>query len=458
MKQDLLLNLRSGKTLSFKNQIVLITKLSLPPIFAQLSSVVMQYIDAGMVGRLGSAEAAAIGLVSSSTWLLDGTVMAINVGFIVLVAQMIGAKKEEEARNLMKQGLLVAFILSAAVACIGALISGSLPKWLGADESLWENASRYFLIRALADPVTQMYTLAAGLLQSTGDMKTPGTCMIFMCALDVVFNYFLIFTSNTIGSFTIPGFGLGVAGAALGTVLAQLVIAIILLYRLVFINPILHVRKGEKMYFTKKILLRCLKIDIPVAIERLVMCGAQIVSTGIVAPLGTISIAAHSFSITAESLCYMPGYGIREASTTIIGQSIGAERHDLTKRLSWLVVLFGMAVMTVTGILMFILAPWMIGILTPDAEVISLGVAVLRMEAFAEPLYAASIVATGVYQGLGKTKIPTILNFISMWAVRVPLSIWFVNIWGLYGVWLAMLIELMVRGSLFLIFIKREKM
>ena len=213
----------------------------------------------------------------------------------------------------------------------------------------------------------------------------------------------------------------------------------------------LKLRKGEKMYFHRGYLVNAFRIALPVALEQIAQDGAQIVSTRIVAPLGTKAIAANSFSVTAESLCYMPGYGIAVAATTMIGQSIGAKRKDLTYRLGWLVTLLGMAVMSVTGLLMYLFAPFMLATLTPDLSIQALGVKVLRIEAFAEPLFAASIVATGVLRGTGDTMIPSLFNLISMWLVRLPLAAYLAPQIGLVGVWSAMAIELSVRGILFLL-------
>lgn len=190
---------------------------------------------------------------------------------------------------------------------------------------------------------------------------------------------------------------------------------------------------------------------LPVGFEQVIMSGAQILGTKIVSPLGSIAIAANSFSVTAESLCYMPGYGIGAAATTLIGQSIGAGREDLTRRLGWLTTGLGMAVMTGSGILLYVFAPWMIGILSPDPAIRELGAAVLRIEAFAEPMFAASIVASGVFRGAGDTLVPSCLNFLSMWAVRLPVSAFLAPRAGLRGVWFAMCLELCVRGILFLI-------
>lgn len=458
---NLLERLRGGETLSFREQLRLTIQLSIPAIMAQISSIVMQYIDAAMVGNLGALDSASIGLVSSSTWLFGGLCSAASIGFTVQVAQRIGAGEDEQARNIVKQGLLSVLLFSCLLMAIGTMISGQLPIWLGGEPDICTNASRYFMVYAAFLPVMQLNHTAGGMIQCSGNMKLPSILHILMCFLDVLFNMILIFPTRNVMlagiSFKIYGAGLGVMGAALGTAFAELVIVSVMLFYLLFASPMLRLRKNEKLHFGAEELKRAVKISIPVGFEQVVMCGAQIMSTKIVAPLGTIAIAANSFSVTAESLCYMPGYGIGTAATTLIGQSIGAGRKDLTRRFGWLTTGLGMLIMTGSGILLFIFAPFMIGILSPDQAIRELGAAVLRIEAFAEPMYAASIVATGVFRGAGDTFIPSCINLFSMWCVRIPLGALLAPHFGLHGVWVAMCIELCVRGVLFLIRLSGKK-
>ena len=460
----LLEKLRCGEELTLREQALLTIQLSIPAIFAQISSIVMQYIDASMVGHLGADGSAAIGVVASSTWLMGGLCAAASTGFTVQVAQRIGARDEKGARSIVRQGLAAVFLFSCVLMLLGVLISGGLPVWLGADASICKNASGYFFVYACFLPVLQLNSAAGGMLQCSGNMRLPSMLHIMMCFLDVIFNAVLIFPTREIVisggagiKIRIFGAGLGVTGAALGTALAELVTACLMLYFLLMRSPMLHLRRNERLQWKADDLKLAVKIALPVGFEQVVMCGAQIMSTRIVAPLGTIAIAANSLSVTAESLCYMPGYGIGTAATTLIGQSIGAGRKDLTRRLGWLTTGLGMLVMTGSGFLLFFGAPFMIGLLTPDAAIRALGTRILRIEAFAEPMYAASIVASGVFRGAGDTLVPSLMSFFCMWAVRIPLSAFLAVSYGLQGVWVAMCVELCVRGVIFLIRLKGKR-
>lgn len=442
-------------------QIKLVFFMSVPAIMAQIASVCMQYIDASMVGQLGADDSASIGLVSSSIWLLCSIGMAVNVGFTVLMAQKIGARKYVSARNLLKLAFLVCLAASLLLAGAGILVSDILPVWLGGNSEINRGASEYFLIFTSALPVLILNALSSGMLQSSGNMKLPSLLNMLMCLLDVVFNYLLIFPSREISfggfSLVIPGCALGIRGAALGTVAAEAVTFALMLFFLLFRTQQLRLRQEERFIFSSRLVRRAFLISLPVGFDHIAMCLAMVVSMMIVAPLGTVPIATHSFAITAESFCYMAGYGIAAAATTMVGQSIGARRADLAVSFAWLVTGLGVSIMTAAGILMFIFAPLMMGLLSPVAEIRNLGAEVLRIEAFAEPLYGASIVAAGALRGAGDTFFPSLINFISMWFVRIPLSLLLASYYGFYGIWVAMCVELCIRGLLFLYRLKRGK-
>lgn len=462
-KTDSLLALiRNGKPMTLGQQLRLTVQLSIPAVIAQLSSIVMQYIDASMVGSLGAEASASIGLVSTTTWLFWGLCVAAATGFSVQVAHKIGAGDMQGARAVLRQSLTSTLVFSLLLSALGATISGSLPGWLGGDISIRRDASLYFCIFSFFLPALQMNFLAGGMLRCSGNMHAPSVAGVAMCILDVIFNFFLIFPSrewNIAGvSFTIPGAGLGVGGAALGTAAAEAVVAGILLWYLWTRSDELKLT-GERGSFRPQVatLQKALHIGFPMGLEHIVICGAQIMTTVIVAPLGVFAIAANSFAITAESLCYMPGYGIADAATTLVGQSIGAGRWKLARSFAHITVFMGMAVMGLMGILMYIFAPQIIGLMTPVEEIRQLGVMALRIEAFAEPMFAASIVAYGVFIGAADTLVPCLMNFFSIWAVRLSLAALLAPSLGLKGVWIAMCVELCFRGAIFLIRLKRER-
>ena len=436
-------------------QMNLVVRLSVPIILAEISSTVMSYVDSAMVGSLGAAATASVGLVASSTWLFNGMGMCMVTGFSIQIAQLIGAGRLRQVQSVMRQAMMVAVGVGLLFAALAVGISGVLPVWLGGEPDVCAGSSRYFFIYGCGLPVVLLRQAGGSMLQCSGDMRTPSALNILMCCMNVVFNSLFIFPTRTVtllgADLTFFGAGIGVAGAALGTVVSEIVTTILMMYFVCLRSPVLRLEKGIPWRLERKCMTTTIRLAIPIALERVTTSLAQIAGTRIVAPLGTTAVAANALAVTAEGFCYMPGYGMAAAATTLGGQSIGAERRDQAKRFAWLSVGLGVSVMTGTGILMYIAAPWIFSMLTPDGAVQTLGAAVLRIEAFAEPLFAASIVAAGALRGAGDTLIPSIIELGSMWGVRITLALLLVGPLGLHGVWIAMCVELCVRGLLFLL-------
>lgn len=434
-------SIRSGRAMARSEKLNLIVGLSIPSMLAQISTVLMFFIDASMVGHLGAEASASIGLIESTTWLIGSLLSAAATGFSVQVAHFIGANDFVKARQVFRHALICGLAFSVFLSLIGVGIHSHLPYWLGGGADIASASSGYFLIYSLVLPFVYLYHTSEMMLKSAGNMHTPSVMAVLVCICDVIFNYIFIYICK-----------LGVVGAAMGTALAYICISLPNLYLSACKNRMLNLRQDHvRFHWVKEYVQRACKISIPIAIQNILMSGAQIVSTMIVAPLGNIAIAAHSFAITAESLCYMPGYGIGDAATTLVGQTHGAGRIDLCRNFAYMTVGLGMLVMALMGVIMYVFAPEMIGVLSPVEAIRELGTTCLRIEAFAEPFFAASIVTYCVCVGAGDTFKPAAINLGTMWLVRLTLAYGLSQSYGLEGVWIAMATELTFRGVLFLI-------
>lgn len=439
-KSDVLLSyIRDGKQLTSSEKLSLIIGLSIPSILAQMTSTLMFFIDAAMVGNLGAEASAAVGIVDSTTWLFGSLTGAASLGFGVMVAHAIGANDMEKARRIMRQGFVAVMCFSLLILALAIGVHWQLPMWLGGGEDIHHDASYYFLIFSMSIPFFQLSNYSGTMLKCSGNMKIPSVLNISMCVLDVCFNLLLI-----------PRYG--VTGAAVGSSLAIMLTALVMAYFAFFRASLLRLQLDKVRHWMpqRKYLLKAAKLSLPMALQYCLMNGAQMVSTIIVAPLGNFAIAANCFAITVEAVCYMPGYGIADAATTLVGQSVGARRFDLCKSFAYRAVGIGMGVMALMGVVMYIFAPELMSLLSPVDGIISLGVDVLRVEAFAEPLFAAAIICNSCMIGAGDTLIPACMNLGTMWGVRLTLASVLAPLWGLVGVWTGMAVELSLRGCIFL--------
>lgn len=440
---------------------MLILRLGIPAILSYIASVAMHYIDAAMVGSLGAEASASVGVIVSSTWIVASIIFSASMGFSIQVAHALGAEDWNSAKKIFCEGLIACFIVSCLLSTACIALSSHLPKALGAEKILWHNSSTYFFIYACSIPAVQLRVFSGAILQSAGNTKTPGILNSLLCLLDIFFNYFLIFPDRnlTIGglSVCIPGANLGVSGAALGTAFSEIIIALAMFF-MAFRTPKIRFHFNFSSFgFSKEILKSASKISMPMAVEAVVRDGMHIFLTSIVAPLGTIALAADVFGFTIEQLCFLPALGISIVATTLVGQALGANRRDLARKFAWSAVRCGVSIVTIISILLFYFAPKIFPFFTSDVAVQELGVKILRIILISEPLFSASIVTVGALRGAKDTFVPCIMVLMCKWGVVLPLALFLVKDYGLVGVWTAMSAEFCVRGVLFLIRLRNEK-
>jgi len=446
---------------TMKMTIATILGLALPAIIEQMMITMVQYVDTAMVGSLGSNATAAVGLTASTTWLIGGILNAAAIGFSVQVAQLIGAGQLDRAKSVIGQAVQFIFIFGGIIGAVAFAVSYPLPMLLGAEKAIRPDASLYFRIIACAVPFNFCSLMLSSIIRCSGDTRTPMILNMSINVINVILNFFFIYPTRELSlfgrEFTMIGAGMGIAGAALGSLLSLAIVSILFLLVLYLKRSNIRMKFPRLYRFEKNVLLSAWKLGLPVALERSLTCVAQIIITSIITSVGTVAVAANHLAVTAESRSYMPAYGLASAGTTMVGQAMGARRLDLAKKFSRITTYIGIIIMTVGGFLLYWLAPDLIRIFSNEAEVISLGTDVLRIVAFAEPCFAMAIVITGILRGAGDTKAPFLISLATMWGIRITFSLILSGPLGLVGIWLAMAIELCARGILFMIRLYRNK-
>ena len=294
-----------------------------------------------------------------------------------------------------------------------------------------------------------------------GDTKTPLILNTAANLLNVVLNFFLIFPTRPTElfgmSFTVPGAGWGVAGAAIATTISTAITGLGISYTALFRKPDCRISLHDSFKPDREIIHRALELGVPTALEHATVSAGQIVVTRINATLGTVALAADHVAVTAEGLSYMPADGISYAATALVGQSYGAQEFEDAHRFGKLSGLTGLAFSTVMGVMLFIFATPLASIFSSDPAVIELAAQMLRIVAIAEPLFGVAIVMSGALRGLGDTRFPLVISLIGMWGVRCVLAptLVFGFKMGLAGSWIAMVCDLCVRGLLCALRFKR---
>ena len=433
----------------------LVIMLAWPSIIEQLLHTAVNYVDTAMVGSIGTYATAAIGVCTSAIFLLMGVMNATGLGFSVMVARKIGEGNHEEARTILRQSMLAVVVVGLSLTLLVELIlAPNLPRWMGAEPDVLPHAITYFRVIGANYLLNTGMIMATNMLRCMGDTKTPLKFNILTNLVNVVGNFLLIYPTRqlTVGSltFTMPGAGWGVGGAAAATALATAFSAVCLLSVLFLRKGPLQISLRDDYKPQPDILKQAFHLGVPSFLERAVISGGQIVSTAMISGLGTAALAAHQLANSGESLCYMPIFGFSIAATTLVAQNLGAgDKERAFKQGAWSTWM-SVGVMCTASAIMFALAPNIIDLFSNDAAVIALGGRVLRIEAFAEPFFAIATVVAGVLRGAGDTRWPFYISLAGMWLMRVPIAFVLINLfgWGLEAIWVGMAVDLFVRGVL----------
>ena len=411
--------------------------LAIPTVLEQLLGTVLQYVDTAMVGHLGADATAAISLSSTYNWFFNSLVAGIAMGFLSYIARAIGEKDEYKIRHAAAMALEMALAIGAALTLITQLIAPYVPVWMGAAENIRETGTWYFRLVFLPMIFRSCMVVLASVIRSTGDTKTPMRINVFINALNVVLNYLFIYL-----------LGYGAIGAGIATALSFVVGGILMVISYLR-NPYV---KLERQYLPIEpaILKSILNIGIPSMMTSAVSCFGYIVATSLVSAMSTVVFAAHSIAITAEQIFYIPGYGMQAATSTLIGNALG--EGDRRKEHSVMGIALGivMILMLGAGLILFFGAHFMMTIFTTDAEVIRIGAGLLRIVALTEPIFGASIVLDGIYIGLGRTKIPMVIEIIGRWGIRIVGAYIMIRRFGggINEYWYCMIADNIVRALL----------
>ncbi len=438
--------------------------LAWPTIAEQVLLTFVNYVDTAMVGSLGPIATAAVSINSSTIWLINGVLSSISVGFCVLVSKNIGAKNKKRASDIANQGLIIAFLISILIFIIMLYVGPKLPQLLNADSSIYLDSRKYIRWISLALLFQGIFIMVSGIFRASGNTKLPFVVNIINNLINVVLNFMLIFDSKEIQifnyTFILKRASLGVEGAALATFISIMISSILIFVFLLKDKSLdLKIKITNPIKMNWDINKKAFLLAMPNALERISLTLGQIFLTSIVASISTTALAAHYLAIQAESITYMPTFGFATATTTLVAQSLGGSKINLAKKYAKKSVFLGTLVMSMMGIVLYIFAYQLVSFFTNSTQVINSGSYLLKIVAICEPFFGLSMMVFGVLRGVGDTKRPFIISIVGMWIVRLPLAFVLVNYtsYGLNGAWIAMTIDLIVRGVISYIIFKGGK-
>jgi MATE family multidrug resistance protein len=390
-----------------------VINLAYPAVLTMLSWTAMWTVDTIFVGRVGTAEQGAVGFAGTLLWtamcLVTGTITAVQI----FVAQHCGAGRKDRCGEILWQGIYLGLFASVPIGVLG-LFSGPAVRVLDVSPDLVAFAASYMKIRLLGAVFTFLYRAMEVFLQGTGDTRTPLKVGVFCNACNVLLDYLLIF-----GKGGAPE--MGVAGAALATVIATAIQAGVYAYLLIG-------REGRRVFFPRRVsplvprsFFKLVRVGGPIGVQWLLDMGTWTIFTTTVARLGEIQAAAHQIAITILHVSFMPGYGVSIATTTLVGQYLGAGDKAAAKRSAYNSLRIVIGFMGTMGVVFYLFRTDLIRLFNPDPQVIAVGSTLLIYAAVFQMFDGTGMVSAGILRGAGDTRWPSAVSIGIAWGVFVPM-------------------------------------
>jgi putative MATE family efflux protein len=415
---------RGGKRVSIRRDVA---ALSLPVLLSSLFQRLVSIVDIFMVGGLGAAAIAATGLGQLLIFVVMTVFWGLATGATVVIAHLWGAGRRPEARRAAFASCLLCAALAVAATLLGLFSGAALARFLGATDDVLAFASDYIRLVFLYFAFTAGLNILSAIMQGIGNTRTPMQGVILVNVLHVVIAYPLIY-----GHFGLPR--MGVVGAAYAINFSEMCGFIYLLVQ--------ALRKGYlKIGPPDLVLLRKVwDIGYPVALERIAQQSGQLFYSKFIIGYGTAAYAAHQIGLSIESLSFMPGAGMGIAASTLMGQALGARKIKRAHLSHTEALRLAIIVMSAMALIFFCLPHQLIGLFTPDPEVIEKGSVFLRLVAFAQVPLAISFVYAGSLRGTGDTHYVFLVTLVAMWGIRVlfsylaayPLHLSLYMVWGVF--------------------------
>ena len=426
-------------------------KLILPLIVEQFLAVTIGMADTIMVASTGEAAMSSVSLVDAINILLINIFSALATGGAIVASQYLGREDNKRANVAAKQLLLVTTAMSVfimAVCLIGRnpildLIFGKI------EPEVMDNCRVYFFWSALSYPFLAVYNAGAALYRSMGNSKVSMLTSTLMNAINIAGNALLIF-----------GFHMGVAGAAIASLFARMVGAVLITCLLRFKPHVIQLEAVFKLDFQPEMIKNILKFGVPTGLENGMFQIGRLMTQGLVATFGLTATTANAIGMSLSAFPQIPGTAIGLAMVTVVGQCIGARRQEEAKRYTLKLTGLAYLAMGALNLVMLALLPVVIGIYNPSPATAALArELMLYCIACTILLWPASFVLPNGLRAAGDVRFTMTVSIVSMWVFRIGFSYLLAKglQMGVLGVWIAMTIDWAFRILCFAIRFFRGK-
>lgn len=425
--------------------------LALPALAQQYLFFFIQNYDQYLARSFSSEHKAALTTANYLYWFVSSYSVVVSAGATAVVGRLVGAKDSSGANRAAGQAILLAFLfgsLGLLAALPGLPLLMDIVKLEAGASAI---AVQYLTPLIFILPIQMMETGGIACLVGAGDTRTGLFTLLAVATVNCPVAYGL-----STGAWGLPNWGF--TGIAIGTASAHMAGGIFVLTLLLRGRSGLKIRQSDLLP-DGTMLKRLLRVSIPAAFDSLSIAVCQFWFLRIVNALGPIVAASHGIALRWEGLGYLSGAAFSAAGVSLVARNLGAKRPDLASKGGWTAFAIGAIVMTLWGIVFASLARPMSSMYVesnlPDHDAVVEGsVTALRTIAVVMPWLAGAIIFTGALRAAGDARFPVVFTWIGFLGVRIPLGYWLTGPtggWGIFGVWLAMNADIVLRGTLLIV-------
>jgi putative MATE family efflux protein len=409
--------------------------LALPMVIEMTMQSTFNIIDLFWVGKLGPDAIASVSLAGVILMVYFSIIMGIATSSSALVARKIGAKDNEGANFIIIQALFLGILVSVFFGYIGYENAKFFITKMGASSIVIKEGALYLQIMFGGSIAIVLLFIINGIFRGVGDAVEAMYVLLVSNILNIIIDPLLIFG---IGPFP----EMGVKGAALATILARSFGIIFQIY--ILINGTGRIKLSfKKLGIDLGIIWLIIKIGIPASGQLLLRMIGMVVIMRIVALFGTFAIAAYGIATRIFQFILFPGFGLGNASATLVGQNLGAGNPKRAEHSAWITGFITMFLLGGFAVIFFIFAATLIKIFNNDTTVISFGVTCLRIISISYLFNGLGVVLSRSFMGAGDTLSPFIINGVTLWLLQLPLAFVLAKTFGfgVNGIWMAITIS-----------------
>jgi len=388
--------------------------LAIPMILEMLMESLFAIVDVFLVAKISNNAVATVGMTEGVLMLVESVAIGIAMATTAMVARRIGEKKITEASDVAMQAIFLGFLVAAITGVLAFIYAEDILRLLGAEEDLIKEGSSYTRIILSFNIILMMLFILNGIFRAAGNAAIAMRTLILSNAINIILDPILIFGLG-------PITGMGIEGAAIATCIGRGTGVMYQIYVLLSGGSLIKIY-NKFLRLNVEIIGKLIRVSAGGAGQFLISTASWIFLISILASFGSVTVAGYTIAIRIIIFSILPAWGLANATATLVGQNLGANQAERAERTVWMAGKYNMIFLLILSIVFILFGKVIVSFFTEDPLVVQEGILCLKIISLGYVFFAYEMIIAQAFNGAGDTITPTVLNFIFMWLIQIPLA------------------------------------